>query len=56
MDLDFSKKGAVRVSMIKYLHKILEGFPEAISGTAATPAGENLFKVRDETDRKLLPE
>jgi hypothetical protein len=56
MDLDFSKKGEVRVSMIKYLHKILEEFPETISGTAATPAGENLFKTREDTDRKLLPE
>ena len=28
MDLDFSEKGAVKVSMIKYLKKIVDSFPE----------------------------
>jgi len=56
MDLDYSKKGVLQVSMIKYLKKIFDDFPELITSIAATPAGENLFKVRDEADRKVIPE
>ena len=29
---------------------------EAITGSAATPASEHLFKVRDEEDRKIIDE
>ena len=45
MDLDYSKKGVLQVSMIKYLKKIFDNFPELITNTAASPAGEKLFKV-----------
>ena len=50
MDLDYSTKGAVKISMIKYLQKIEDEFPEEITGTAKLPAGENLFQVRDDDD------
>ena len=43
MDLDFSTPGRVRVSMIKYLSKIIKAFPEVIKSTAETPAAEHLF-------------
>jgi len=56
MDLDYSKKGVLQVSMIKYIKKIFDDFPELITSVAATPAGENLFKVRDEADRRVIPE
>jgi hypothetical protein len=58
VDLDFSQKGVVRASMIRYLAKLIEEFPEAIVGTASTPASDNLFQVRDESDPKYraLPE
>ena len=56
MDLDFSTPGKLRVSMIKYLAKIFKAFPEEIRTTAATPAADHLFEVRDENERKLLPE
>ena len=42
--------------MIKYIIKILRGFPEKITSTAATPAGEHLFEVRPDDERKPLPE
>ena len=44
--------------MIRYLAKLIEEFPEVIVGTAATPASDNLFQVRDESDPKYraLPE
>ena len=40
--------------MIKYLKGVIEAFPEQIVGKSATPAGERLFDIRDEKDRKLL--
>ena len=56
MDLDFSNKGKLYVSMIKYLRKIFTTFPGKITSTAATPAADHLFEVRDKTEQKLLPE
>ena len=56
MDLDYSTDGKVSVATIKYLGKIIEGFPEEIKGTVATPAAEHLFQIRDESEAKLLPE
>ena len=48
--------GTVIVSMIKYLQKILVVFPETLRGAKASPARDNLFEIREEKDRKLLPE
>ena len=42
--------------MIKYLQKIIDEFPEVLRGTKACPAGDNIFKIRDNEDRELLPE
>ena len=44
------------VSMIKYLKKVIEEFPEDIKSTRASPAGNHLFEARADADRKLLPE
>mmetsp|Transcript_17391 Transcript_17391/g.36461 ORF Transcript_17391/g.36461 Transcript_17391/m.36461 type:complete len:230 (+) Transcript_17391:3553-4242(+) len=35
----------VRISMADYVKKVINGFIEDISGSASTPARENLFKV-----------
>eukprot|EP00957_Ditylum_brightwellii_P032859 2491532-Ditylum_brightwellii.AAC.1 len=43
MNLDFSEKGKVKISMVPFLKKAIEEFPEAITGTAATPAAAHLF-------------
>ena len=48
--------GTIIISMIKYLQKIIDGFPEVIKGTKACPDGDNLFKIRDDEDRDLLTE
>ena len=56
MDLDYSGHKNVKISMIKYLKKIFEDFPEEITKFAETPAGEHLFKVASEDMAKLLPE
>ena len=47
MDLDYTTKGKVGISVIKYVDKILEGFSEELGASAATPAAEHLFQVRN---------
>ena len=42
--------------MIKYLYMVIEEFPEVIKGTIFSPAGDHLVNVREDADRKLLPE
>ena len=52
MIFDFSDRDKVKINMTEYLSKVAANFPEEIVGKAATPAGDHLFKVRDE-GRKL---
>ena len=54
MDFDFSVDKSVRISMIKYLNKIFESFPEEIGKPCENPAADWLFKTRD--DCRKLPE
>ena len=45
MELDFGTcPGTLMISMIKYLQKIIDKFPEVLRGTKACPAGDNIFK------------
>ena len=48
--------GVMIVSMVEYLQKITEEFLEVIKSTSPSPAGDHLFDVREEADRKVLPE
>jgi hypothetical protein len=46
MDMDYSKKGVVQLSMVKHLiEKIFEDFPVDIGRAASSPASEHLFQV-----------
>ena len=57
MDIDWATvPGTMIVSMIKYISKVIAEFPEIIKGTKASPAGDHLFQVREDDDRKMLPE
>ena len=56
MDMDWSKKGQVSISMIKYLYKVLEDFIEDICKSSVTPAADYLFKICKETERMKIPE
>ena len=43
--------------MKQYAEKIIECFPEETGlSTAATPAADHLFQIRDKKGAKLLPE
>jgi hypothetical protein len=54
MTLDFTNKVEVKITMIDYLKRVINDFPEIITGTAITPATANLFDVRPEDERKVL--
>ena len=41
--------------MDDYIDKVLTGFPEEILETALSPAGDHLFKILDEEEKKVLP-
>ena len=51
MVFDFKTQGKVKITMSGYLKDFLE-FVDLIEGTARTPAGEDLFKI-DESSEKL---
>ncbi len=50
--LDYSGNGKVKVSMIKYLHKLLNEFLEyrTLSNFSATAAKDHLFQIRDKKE------
>ena len=56
MDLDFSSDGVAKVGMIKYIRDIENDFPEPLGASAATPAADHLFKIRDPEEARLLDE
>ncbi len=56
VDLEFCEDGNLRVSMAKYLEKLIEEFPELIVGRATTPAGDRLFDMRDAKEARQLEE
>ena len=49
MNLDFTEKGKLRISMVPFLKKVVEEFPEAITGSATTPAAAHLFGTESST-------
>ena len=53
--MDF-KDQKVKVSMFDYLDRMIQEFPKAITGSAASHESDHLFKVRDESNAKYLPE
>ena len=56
MILDFSKDEHVMVNMTEYIHTIIAEFPEKIAGIRTTPATDHLFRIREETEARPLPE
>ena len=56
INLDYSKKGQMGVSMIQYLTDIINGFSKDIGKPAPCPAAAHLFQVRDEKDTEYISE
>jgi len=55
MTIDFSDPGNVTFTMIDYIHKMLEGLPEYMTGETVSPAAHHLFAI-NEDDPVLLCE
>ena len=51
MNLDFEGDGGVAIDMFKHVDKLLDDFPEEITGKAATPAAKHLFDVRENGEK-----
>ncbi len=47
MTFDYSYGKEVGINMWDFLKKVIEEFPEEITGVCATPANDYLFKVRE---------
>ena len=57
MDLNYgSLPGVLIVSMIKYLTKVPEEWPEELRGSKITQHSDQLFTIREDDDLELLPE
>jgi hypothetical protein len=48
MTFDFSLQDEVKINMRQCISKVIEAFPKEIVGKAVTPAGDHLFKVRED--------
>jgi hypothetical protein len=48
MIFNFSSKYEVQINMNLYISKIIKEFPEEIIGKTSTPAGDHLFKIRED--------
>jgi hypothetical protein len=48
MTLDHTVKGKVKVKMIDSVAKMVNDLPEEFDGEAATPAGDDLFKIDED--------
>jgi hypothetical protein len=48
MIFNFSSKNEVQINMNLYISKINKEFPEEIIGKTSTPAGDHLFKIRED--------
>ena len=46
MNIDFSDKRKIQVSMIPYLINVLKEFPEKLGAADSSPAPDHIFKVR----------
>ncbi len=52
MTFDYAFEGGVWINMCKYLSKVIEDFPEEITGVSATPADDYLFKAREDGENR----
>ena len=56
MNLDFSDKGKLQVSMIPYLINVLKELSEELGAAASSTEPDHLFKIRTENEATYLPE
>jgi hypothetical protein len=54
IDIEFNKDDTLDISTLEYLQNMLADFLETITGRAATPATDHLFKIRDKKEARIL--
>ncbi len=55
INIDFSYPGRVKFDMVPCINKIIDAFPEKITGVTSTPAADHLFAVCPSAEAHLLP-
>ena len=56
MDLYFSEKGRLKMSMVKYNKNIIKYFEKHMGHIEETPASDHSFQVQNDTDKNIPPE
>ena len=56
MNIYYSEKGTVNVSMIKYVKKHMGALTEDINSNSNSIASDHLFQIREESKAVVLPE
>ena len=56
MDLNFLEAGVFSITMIPFIGKIFEEFPDAITKSTPCLHNKNLFKIREEGEASYFPE
>ena len=51
MTFDFTTPGVLKINMSKYIEKMIEEYPEKLSGKLKCPWSKNLFKVEESSPR-----
>ena len=51
MTIDYSSPGKVILSMIKYIGKMIDDFPEDMKGKSSTPAAHQLFYIVEDANK-----
>lgn len=50
MTLEFKRNKSLVIGMDQYIYKIMQDFPECVTGTAPSPAADHLYQVRNATE------
>jgi hypothetical protein len=53
--MNLSDPGMVKFDMVPYIDKVIDAFPEKITGVTSTPATDHLFAVCPLAEAPLLP-
>ena len=51
MTLDYSTKGKVKIKMLDSVAKMIQELPEEFDGVASTPAGNDLFRIDEDSPK-----
>ena len=56
IDLDYSEKVVVKLSIFKYINNVLHNFPERLVSPESSPSAEHIFNVISKSKSRYLPE